>query len=278
MGSVHDCLEILPVSLLDEERQQVNRLRRLAGRLGLGFGWHYLLDLTWALRHLGQVANRTLLDAGSGIGLIQWVVARQGATVYSVDRMARDPWPVRLRAARAGVALRGLRLEDLPQVGLGSRLLDRLPRKRQGGVLIYNQDLMAMEAIPDESIDDIVSISSLEHNTPEGLERVVAELLRVLKPGGRIIATLCTMGEKDLFHEASKGMCYSAATLRRIFGLSAEVLDNYGEYETLMEELKGCTELSTHLAKFYYQSGDNGMPWGKWDPQYQPVGVIKTKG
>ena len=31
------------------------------------------------------------------------------------------------------------------------------------------------------------------------------------------------------------------------------------------------------LAAFYARSGDNGMPWGKWDPQYQPVGVCKVK-
>ena len=27
------------------------------------------------------------------------------------------------------------------------------------------------------------------------------------------------------------------------------------------------------LADFYFRSGDNGMPWGNWDPQYMPVGV-----
>jgi len=38
-----------------------------------------------------------------------------------------------------------------------------------------------------------------------------------------------------------------------------------------------CQELRDHLAEFYFLSGDNGMPWGKWDPQYQPVGVCKVK-
>ena len=36
-------------------------------------------------------------------------------------------------------------------------------------------------------------------------------------------------------------------------------------------------ELRDNLASFYFRSGDNGMPWGKWDPQYQPVGVCKVK-
>ena len=41
--------------------------------------------------------------------------------------------------------------------------------------------------------------------------------------------------------------------------------------------MRDCRELRGKLADFYYQSGKNGMPWGKWDPQYQPVGVVKVK-
>ncbi len=272
-----DRLEILPVRLLDEERKQVRNLHRLSARLGLGFGWHYLLDLTWVLRHLGPVGHKTIMDAGAGTGLIQWQLARQGAMVYSIDRTVRASWPMRLRGVRAGVRVRGLRPEDLPRVGLGQRLIDAIPNPRPGRVLVYNQDLMHLSDLADESIDDIVSISSLEHNTPEGLEQVVAELLRVLKPGGRIIATLCTVGQTDTYHEASRGMCYSAGTLRRIFNLDSSVSDNYADYNAMMDDLVHCAELSDHLAAFYYQSGDNGMPWGKWDPQYQPVGIIKTK-
>lgn len=272
-----DRLEILPVRLLDEERPQVSDLRRMAARLGLGFGWHYLLDLTWVLRHLGPARHKTIMDAGAGTGIIQWYLARQGAMVYSVDRTVRPPAAMRLRALRAGVKVRGLRPEDLPAEGLPHRLLDRFPVSRAGQNLVYNQDLMHLSDLADNSIDDIVSISSLEHNTPEGLEQVVAELLRVLKPGGRIIATLCTVGQTDTYHEASRGMCYSAETLRRIFNLDASVADNYADYSPMLHDLIHCAELSDHLAAFYYQSGDNGMPWGKWDPQYQPVGILKTK-
>jgi hypothetical protein len=44
-----------------------------------------------------------------------------------------------------------------------------------------------------------------------------------------------------------------------------------------MEKLRACTELRENLASFYFRSGENGMPWGKWDPQYQSVGVLKVK-
>ncbi|TAK12389.1 MAG: class I SAM-dependent methyltransferase [Anaerolineae bacterium] len=295
MGSDHACLEILSVNLLDEERQRVDELRHLAGTLGLEFGWHYLLDLTWVLRHLGTIRGQRIMDAGAGTGIIQWYLAQQGATVYSVDRLDRSALPLRLRAH---ARVRGLRPADMLSSsavmererttlagGARSRRFFRnvqsilrgmLPR-REGEVILYNEDLAHLSELQDNSIDTIVSISSLEHNTPEGLEGVVTEMLRVLKPGGRIIATLCTAGQTDWFHEPSKGMCYSAATLKRIFQLPADLADNYGDYERQMGELRTCAELRDNLAMFYSRSGNNGMPWGKWDPQYQPVGVIKTK-
>ena len=150
-------------------------------------------------------------------------------------------------------------------------------RRQKGNVTIYNQDLARMPEIPDVSVDAIVSISSLEHNTPEGLQDCLAELWRVLKPGGKLVATLGAAKSSDWFHEPSKGWCYTEATLRRVFDLPESAPSNYGEYDVLMAKLRDCTQLKNGLAPVYFQGGNNGMPWGKWDPKYQSVGVIKTR-
>jgi hypothetical protein len=44
-----------------------------------------------------------------------------------------------------------------------------------------------------------------------------------------------------------------------------------------MENLITNAELKNNLASFYFKSGENGMPWGEWNPEYQPVGVCKVK-
>jgi SAM-dependent methyltransferase len=145
-------------------------------------------------------------------------------------------------------------------------------------VIIYNQDLLNLVDIPENSLDAVVAVSALEHNDPDSLVMVVNELLRVLKPGGVLLATLCAAPDRDWFHKPSAGWCYTEDSLRRIFNLPDEVLSNYAEYARLFQELWDCAELRDNLARFYSRSGDNGMPWGKWDPQYQPVGVCKVKG
>jgi len=123
----------------------------------------------------------------------------------------------------------------------------------------------------------VVSVSALEHNTPQGLGVVVKELMRVLKPGGVLLATLTAGRDQDWWHEASSGWCYTDNTLRQIFDLPASVSSNYDRYDELFEKLRNCAELRDNLASFYFHDDRKGMPGGVWNPQYQPVGVCKIK-
>ena len=300
-GGVSDRIEILSTDLLDRHRPTVEEFRALARRLRIGLGWHYLLDLSWTAAAIGSSgSDDRVLDAGAGTGVIQWWLAGRGIDVISVDRRSRSNLATRFRQQ---YPVQGWRTEDLgpapsrdmrevmPSVSprrwhdypqkLAAALREWTGRNSMvagsGSVFIYNQGLESMQDIVDDSVDDIVSISSLEHNSPAGLRTVVAELIRILKPGGRIIATLGAAKDEDWLHEPSHGWCYTEATLREIFDLPDECQSNYDSYDELFELLRDCRELRGNLADFYYQSGKNGMPRGVWDPQYQPVGVIKSK-
>ena len=289
-----DKIEILPVALLDEERPTVDELKRIARSLGLEFGWHYLLDLTWIIRQLGPPDGKRIMDAGAGTGVMQWYLAEHGAEVLSVDRPSRADLPLRFRRR---FRTRGLREQDLLPASKVFQKRMLAPGKLRakitsqtrdlavtlqgsqasGKVVIYNQDLKKLTDIPDSSLDAVVAVSALEHNSPQDLELVVDELLRVLKPGGLLLVTLGAAADQDWFHEPSHGWCYSDQSLRRCFRLPADTSSNYELYAELFAALVDCAELRDGLASFYSRSGDNGMPWGKWAPQYQPVGVRKIK-
>jgi SAM-dependent methyltransferase len=287
-------IEILPVALLDEHRPLVSSLKKLAHSLGLDFGWHYLLDLTWIINRLGVVKDKKVIDAGAGTGVLQWYLADRGARVISIDRMSRARLSLRFRQRFRVSGLRSSDLVPTYKMVQGAirdyrefpshwraQVRDLIglaePRRADGQVIIYNQDLKNLEHIQDESIDAVVAVSALEHNPSEDLEILVAELMRVLKPGGALLATLGAARDEDWFHKPSHGWCYGEASLRRLFGISDDVPSNYDRYDQLLTELVNCAELRRNLAKFYFLSGDNGMPWGKWDPQYQSVGVCKVK-
>jgi len=295
---MHNKIEILPVSLLESEKSTINELKAFADELKLEFGWHYLLDLSWIIRNLDLIDKQNIIDAGAGTGVMQWYLANKGAKVISIDRDSRANLNQRFRRR---FNIRGLRESDLDVASslsemkqnrvLKSRLADIVDMlgykinsspgtKREnasGEVIIYNQDLEHLDQIPDDSIDAIVAVSSLEHNSPDGLKRVVAELLRVLKPGRAIFATLGAAKAEDWFHEASQGWCYTESTLREVFKISPDIQTNFDQYDRLFDELRGNKELKDNLASFYFRSDKNGMPWGEWNPKYQPVGICKYK-
>ena len=287
-------IELLSVDLLDQYRRQVVDLRKLARSLGLEFGWHYLLDITWILGELGPLQGKRILDAGAGTGLLQWYLAQNGAEVISADRLSRAALPLRFRA-RFRVA--GLRGQDLlpPSLALRAQWSKNLRwqarlsaearellgmahlRRASGRVIIYNQDLSNLNDLADNSLDAIVAVSALEHNQPQALEQVVEELMRVLKPGGKLIASLTAARDQDWWHAPSSGWCYTDASLQRIFHLPSPTRSNYAQFDRRLAELRDCAELRDNLARFYFNSADNGMPLGKWNPQYIPVGVVKIK-
>lgn len=293
-----DKIEILPVSLLESEKTTINELKILAEELKLEFGWHYLLDLSWIIGNLDQIDGQKMIDAGAGTGVMQWYLANEGATVISIDRESRANLSPRFRRR---FNVEGLREDDFQEkskypnnvsqsslkmrmanfvdaVSYETKALTKSEGKRDTGIVfIYNQDLTELADISENSIDAIVAVSSLEHNSPEGLEEVVAELLRVLKPGGALLATLGAAKGEDWFHEPSQGWCYSEATLRRIFDIPKDVQSNFDQYDQLFDALRDNRELKKNLASFYFRSGNNGMPWGEWDPKYQPVGIAKVK-
>ncbi len=293
-------IEILSVDLLEQNRPVVEELKKLAHALRLEFGWHYLLDLSWTIQNLDGIQGKRIMDAGAGTGILQWYLAQTGAEVYSVDRLSRAALPPRFRRQ---FHVQGLREADLSSLGQSfSQTLKRpssgsfyrkwlarlvaLAREgagylasseSSGKVLIYNQDLTDLAEIKDNSLDAIVAISSLEHNTPEGLEQVVDELMRVLKPGGMLLATLTAGRDQDWWHAASSGWCYSDASLRKLFKLPAETPSNYAQYDELFARLKDCAELRDNLARFYYQSTDKGMPrWGM-EPGIPTGGCLQDK-
>lgn len=148
-----------------------------------------------------------------------------------------------------------------------------------GRIFMYKCDLRDMSLLPDNFVDGVVSVSALEHNDHADLEKCVDEMLRITKPAGRMFMTVSASLSEDCFHEPSKGWCYSEISLKKLFRLSGNVKNNFDKkYELFNKLCSEGNELYKRLDPAYYKSGDNGMPWGIWDPKYQPVGICKITG
>jgi ubiquinone/menaquinone biosynthesis C-methylase UbiE len=262
-------------------------------RLGKNLGWHYFLDLIWILQEIKSLPKGSvILDAGAGHGLLQFLLQEQGYHVISVDFVDR-PLSRLMTEQYHAVTARSQQVIDNEYVRHLKENYqvtnDREERQafeghihewlgEQARIVFYRADLKQLDLVADRTVDCIVSVSALEHNDHEDIKQVMSELDRVLKPDGRMLITVSgTEQAQDWFHEQSKGWCFTEASLIETFGLSPDTTSNYSEAAQLMEQLKACTALAERLAPFYFQSANNGMPWGVWDPKYLPLGLIKHK-
>lgn len=285
-----DLLLALPMELLTRRADLKEEILDAVARFKLSIGWHYLLDLIWLLEATESLpAGSLILDAGAGNGLLQILLASRGHKVLSVDFAPRTP----LAAYHDVAAIRVLdgpsfsneylqhlaatyRMEERPQTRDAVRVRPLAVLSEHAVDIVYwRADLQAMTDLPDHSIDAVVSVSALEHNSPEGLVDCVRELMRVLKPGAALHATTSGSDREDWFHAPSKGWCYSEKSLVAYFGLTAPQ-SNFDRVGELFAALKQGDGLKEHLANVYFTSGENGMPWGNWAPLYFPVGVRRT--
>jgi SAM-dependent methyltransferase len=112
------------------------------------------------LREVGPVQGRCLVEAGSGSGRISLDLASRGAAVTLVDLS-----PVALAVAR-----------------------ERFQRAARQAVFL-RADIRDMP-LPDASFDVAWSAGVLEHLPAPGRRRALAEMGRVVRPGGRVIAVV----------------------------------------------------------------------------------------
>jgi ubiquinone/menaquinone biosynthesis C-methylase UbiE len=122
-----------------------------------------------------------------------------------------------------------------------------------------------------DSFDAIVSLSALEHIPLNQLNNALKEIKRVLKPNAKwAVTTSGTEKKATWFHEPSKGYCFSKTDIENMFNAS-NILNQVPE--KILQKYKANKYLKENLAGFYFKSEDYGMPWGKWSPQYIPVGI-----
>ncbi len=286
------------------ERRTVEAFLRGTRRTEIG--WHYLVDLTWIFSQvMSWPRGSRVLDAGGGAGPTQFLLAELGFEVTNVDLFLRPPTaPIATRYRTSLRCLPSYRATDYVDhlAGMGasgwrSRVRRHLSasrawqlwstelhryrhdrwRRRYGAAAVGAIDwikgnLCDMPELASASFDGVVSLSALEHIPLSQLPAAMAELARVSTQDARLaLTTSGTERAISWFHEPSKGHCFAASDLHRLFG--AELDRGSASAEQVLERYRSSRELAQRLSRFYFASGNNGMPWGRWDPRYVPVGI-----
>src|SRR5271154_1633488 len=140
--------------------------------------------LTVDFRRLRLAPGERLLDLGSGGGRHAFQAMRLGARVTALDYSASDLKDV---AAVAGAMLEAAEVDIDQWAG------------------VVNGDALDLP-FPDDAFDRVIISEVLEHIWDD--ERALVEIVRILRPGGRLAATVPTRWPErvswainDLYHD-----------------------------------------------------------------------------
>ena len=92
VGLILNSIEILSANLL-EDQDKLSRIDYWLRVMSRPQGWHYDMDIIWLLKGLenaGIKKGDTILDAGAGMGITQFILAAKGFNVISLDFSPRS--------------------------------------------------------------------------------------------------------------------------------------------------------------------------------------------
>ena len=271
-------MHILTEDLIDEAPQIALDVMGFSQKFQIQLGWHYILDLSCILKRLQDLSVPSrILDAGAGNGLLQCMLASMGHTVVSVDVFPRT-------APSSATACVPVHYSACPFVKKTSYLAYRngkiehsaaLPTrvKIQAGEIEYHQacldDLACLES---GEFDAVISVSALEHNSPEKIPKIMSELRRTAKCGALMLLTIST-SPKGGEHRPSHSWLLTEDEIVKAYSMPDGYITNFAHMAQINQEMQTPSRMHRWLASSYYRGGDNGMPWGKWAPQYLPMAL-----
>ena len=189
----------------DDERLLAAYDQEILAQLGPDFRFPVRMR-DWELRRVlaataGLTPGARILDTGAYNTDLGLHLARTSAAVTVSDLLWARAWTSALR--RVGLA-------PAKPTEIGYLAWHRT--MRQHGLAVLNIDLTRIN-LPDASFDCIISLSVIEHIP--AIEQALAEMYRVLAPGGRLLITTDCSQEPVPF---ARGVRYfSEAELERLF-------------------------------------------------------------
>ena len=283
-------IRLLDASLLSDKKKlrEISYWLKVMNRPN---GWHYDLDQIWILNELektGILPGSTILDAGAGQGVMQYILAARGYNIISFDFSPRTkpshslgifqiegegdrnidyhhPYMKFLSfgadssrsmiARLKAVTLRKIALLPQRAINYGLSFLfytyERFVKNHEDyGTITYLRAPFHKAPLPSESVDALISISAIEHADISLFDENIKELLRLLKPGASLLLTTSASNtDEDTYHEKSSGWCFSLPSLKSFFPGCKVTFDA----KTCARSLIESEVFKDRLDPYYYQ-------------------------
>ncbi|MDF1683517.1 MAG: methyltransferase domain-containing protein [Legionellaceae bacterium] len=282
-------IELLDVQLL-QDRKKLKELTYWLRVMKRPNGWHYDLDHIWILDELekkGIQPGSTIVDAGAGQGVMQYLLAARGYNVISLDFSPRTQ-PARSRGIfdvrgdgdvdiayqhpyMKFITYKTDWLSNLTK-RLTLRNFKKLPtfpgrfyryslsyvtflrekflgQHENYGSITYVRAPFHDVPLEEGIADAVISVSAIEHADIDLFDKNIKSLSRLLKSGAPLLLTTSATSEEDnTYDQQVEGWCFSRTALASYFPSS--LIDF--EVAAYTRSLLGSSILMQRLDPYYY--------------------------
>jgi hypothetical protein len=282
-------IQLLDASLLADEKT-LDELSYWFRVMNKPNGWHYDLDHIWILSELEKAAIKpgaTIVDAGAGQGILQYLLASRGYNVISLDFSPRTIpqrtlgifsidgdglTPIHYDHSYMRVIDYGggknsslwknvsmARVKKIP-LYIGRNIRSRIywlkerffVNHEKYGHITYVRAPFHETTLGDAIADAVVSVSAIEHADISLFRENIDSLARLLKPGSPMLLTTSAIkDEKSSYNETVAGWCFSRNDI-------AELLPHcrieFNE-DACENSLLNSPEFISRIDPYYFQKG-----------------------
>jgi ubiquinone/menaquinone biosynthesis C-methylase UbiE len=308
-------IKLLHGSLLDDT-SKLEELTHWLRVLNRPNGWHYDLDHIWILDELektGIQPGATIIDAGAGQGIMQYLLAAKGYNVISLDFSPRTK-PPRTEGifsisgdgqreiayahsymnfisygvtGKSGLLSKFTWKKLREIVNLPARFLRRADsymayrRERRSGQHKNYGHINYVRApfhdVPLENAvaDAVISVSAIEHADIELFRKNIDSLLRLLKPNKPLLVTTsATAGDGTTYDDLVQGWCFSRSALADLLPECTIEFDTMACSVSILKH----PEFMRRLDSYYYLNPTSPFFKKKFSSlPYLPVAIEITK-
>ncbi|MCW7497034.1 class I SAM-dependent methyltransferase [Leptospira levettii] len=279
-------------------------------------GWHYDLDHIWILQELKKaniLPGSTILDAGAGQGIMQFLLASRGYNVISLDFSSRLPPKrskgifkiigegnseinykhpymnfIKYNSNKVSNLMSKFKFEKILKIieipfrvyrsarSYSEFMLERFFKKHDHyGTIRFLRAPFHDVPLESEIAHAVISVSAIEHADINLFKGNIESLFRLVKPDGKmLITTSATAKEENEYDDKVSGFCFSKKFLSQSFPQCKLNFD----YDSCLTSLFASQTFFDRIDSYYYL--DKNSPFYKKNIvkfPYLPIGIKLNK-
>jgi ubiquinone/menaquinone biosynthesis C-methylase UbiE len=275
--------DLLDPDLFKKYKKEVLYIDKWLKIMNRSNGWHYHLDILWIIQELknaGIKKGSTILDAGAGMGVTQFILASLGYNVISLDftprvkpKFSKNIFDIKLDSQELDYKhsymdyikykdgsvkkdIKGIKSRNVIRSfysmvrSLRNTIINKFETFKDHsnfGKIEFIRAAFHQIPLKDKSVDAVISVSAIEHADRKIIKENLKEISRIVRDGGvSLITTSLTHKKETIYNHKYEAWEFSESELNNLLKLNVK-----NDFEAIEKKYIDCKDFLNRIDIFY---------------------------